>query len=159
MKTNKGFYCSVAQSCRTLCNPHGVQHARIPCPSLYPFLKLMSIESMMPSSHLILFFPLLLLPLIFPSIRVFSNELVLHIKWPKYWGFTFVISSSNDYSGLISLLSKGLSRVFSSTMIWKYQFFKAQPSLWSNSHIHTWLLENHSFDYMDFCQQSDVSAF
>ena len=159
MKTNKGFYCSVAQSCRTLCNPHGVQHARIPCPSLYPFLKLISIESMMPSSHLILFFPLLLLPLIFPSIRVFSNELVLHIKWPKYWGFTFVISSSNEYSGLISLLSKGLSRVFSSTTIWKYQFFKAQPFLWSNSHIHTWLLENHSFDYMDFCQQSDVSAF
>ena len=57
MKTNKGFYCSVAQSCRTLCNPHGVQHARIPCPSLYPFLKLISIESMMPSSHLILFPP------------------------------------------------------------------------------------------------------
>ena len=105
------------------------------------------------------FSPLLLLPLIFPSIRVFSNELILHIKWPKYWGFTFVISSSNEYSGLISLLSKGLSRVFSSTTIWKYQFFKAQPFLWSNSHIHTWLLENHSFDYMDFCQQSDVSAF
>ena len=159
MKTNKGFYCSVAQSCRTICDPHRLQHARIPCPSLYPFLKRMSIESMRPSSHLILFFPLLLLPLIFPSIRVFSNELVLHIKWPKYWGFTFVISPSNEYSGLISLLPNGCSRVFSSTTIWKYQFFKAQPSLWSNSHIHTWLLKNHSFDYMDFCQQSDVSTF
>ena len=149
MKTNKGFYCSVAQSCRTLCNPHGVQHARIPCPSLYPFLKLISIESMMPSSHLILFFPLLLLPLIFPSIRVFSNELVLRIRWPRYWSFS--TNPFNEYSGLISLLSKGLSRVFSSTMIWKYQFFKAQPSLWSNSHIHTWLWKNHSFDYTDLC--------
>ena len=65
-------------------------------------LKLMSIESVMPSSHLILYCPLLLLPLIFPSIRVFSNESALHIRWPKYWSFNFSISSSNEYSGLIS---------------------------------------------------------
>ena len=62
-------------------------------------------------------------------------------------------------TGLISLLSKGLSRVFSSTTIWKHQFFSAQPSLWSNSHICTWLLKNHSFDYTDLCWQSDVLAF
>ena len=65
-------------------------------------LKLMSIELVMPSNPLILCFPLLFLPLIFPSIRVFSNELVLHIRWPKYWSFSFSISPSNEYSGLIS---------------------------------------------------------
>ena len=65
-------------------------------------LKLMSIEAMMPSNHLILCCPLLLLPSIFPSIRVFSNESVLHIRWPKYWSFSFSISPSNEYSRLIS---------------------------------------------------------
>ena len=65
-------------------------------------LKLMSIESVMPSNHLILCNPLLLLPSVFPSIRAFSNELVLHIRWPKYWSFTFSISPANEYSGLIS---------------------------------------------------------
>ena len=68
----------------------------------WSLLKLMSIESMMPSNHLILCHPLLLLPSIFPSIRVFSNESVLHIRWPKYWSFSFSISPSNEYSGLIS---------------------------------------------------------
>ena len=67
-----------------------------------PLLKLMSIESVMPSNHIILCHPLLLLPSIFPSIRVFSNELVLHIRGPKYWSFSFSISPSNEYSGLIS---------------------------------------------------------
>ena len=66
-------------------------------------LKLMSVESVMPSNHLILYHPLLLLPSIFPSIRVFSNELALHIRWPKYWSFSFSISPSNEYSGLIPI--------------------------------------------------------
>ena len=79
--------------------PHGLQHARPPCPS--PF-KLMSIESVIPSNHLILCRPLLLLLSIFPSIRVFSNESLLHIRWPNYWSFSFNISPSNEYSGLIS---------------------------------------------------------
>ena len=89
-------------------------------------LKLMSIESVMPSNHLILCRPLLLLPSIFSSIRVFSNESVLRIGWPKYWSFSFSISPSNEYSGLISsriglisLQSKGLSRVFSNTIFQK----------------------------------------
>jgi len=83
---------------------HGLQHARLPCPSLTTkvYSKLMSIESVMPSSHLILCRPLLLLPSIFPTIRVFSNESALHIRWPKYWSFSFNISPSNEYSGLIS---------------------------------------------------------
>ena len=105
----------------------------------------MSIESVIPSNHLILCRPLLLLPSIFPSIRVFSSELALHIRWPEYWSFSFSISSSNEYSGLISfwidclifLQSKGLSRVFSSTRVRKHEFFSSHPSLWSNSHIHT----------------------
>ena len=105
-------------------------------------LKLMSIESVMPSNHLILC-PLLLQLSIFPSIRVFSNESVLHIRWPKYWSFSFSISPSNEYSGLISfrmewlisLQSKELSRVFSNTIVQKHQFFSAQLSLWFNSDI------------------------
>ena len=110
-------------------------------------LKLMSIELMMPSNHLI--FCLLLLPSIFPSSRVFPNKLALHSRQPMYWSFSFSISPSNNIQDwfplgltcLISLLSKGCSRVFSSTTVWKHQFFSAQSSLWSNSHVHTWLLE------------------
>ena len=112
-------------------------------------LKLMSIESVMPSNHFILCHPLLLPPSIFPSIRVFSNESVFHIRWPKYWSFSFSISPSNEYSGLISfrmdwldlLAVQGLSRVFSNTTVQKHQFFGAQLSSQSNSHIHTWLLK------------------
>ena len=108
-------------------------------------LKLMSIESVMPSNYLILCHPLLLLPSVFPRIRVFSSESALCIRWPKYWSPSFSISPSNEYSvliffrivGLISLQSKGLPRIFSSTILQKHQFFSAQPSLWSNSQIHT----------------------
>ena len=83
---------------------HGLQHARVPCPSPTPGANSNScpIASVMPSNHLILCCPLLLLPSIFPRIRVFSKELVLCIRWPKYWSFSFNISPSNEYSGLIS---------------------------------------------------------
>ena len=112
-------------------------------------LKLMSIKSMMPSNHLFLCCPLLLLPSILSSIRVFSSESVLCIRWPKYCSFSFSISPSNEYSELISfrmhylisLKSKRLSRVSSNSKGQKHHFFGAQLSLWSNSHIHTWLLE------------------
>ena len=111
--------------------------------------KLPSIKSMMPSSHLVLCRPLLLLPPIPPSIRVFSNESTLHMRWPNYWSFSFSIIPSNEHPGLIafrrtgwiSLKSKGLSRVFSNTTVQKHQFFGAQPSSQSNSPIHTWPLE------------------
>ena len=82
--------------------PHGLQHARFPCPFLKCLLKFMSIELMMLSNHLILCCPLLLLPSIFPSTRVFSSELNLRTRWPKYWSSSFSISPSNEYSGLIS---------------------------------------------------------
>ena len=106
----------------------------------WSLLKLMSIELVMPSNHLIFCHPLLLLPSILPIIRVFSSESTLHMRWPKYWSFSFNISRSNEHPGLISfrmdwwmsLQSKGLSRVFSSTTVQKHQFFGAQPSLWSN---------------------------
>ena len=108
--------------------------------------KLMCIESVMPSSHLILYRPLLLLPLIPPSIRVFSDESTVRMRWPKYWSFSFSISPSNEHPGLISfrmdwLESRGLWRVFSNTTVQNHQFFGTQLSSQSNSHIHTWLLE------------------
>ena len=107
--------------------------------------KLMSIESVMPSNHLILHCPLILLLSIFPSIRVFSNESALHIRWPKYWRFSFSISPSNEYSGLISfgmdwLDLLAVQRTLNSLLQYhssKHQFFGTQPSLWSISHIHT----------------------
>ena len=94
------------------------------------------------SNHLILYHHLLFLPSIFSSIRVFSNESALHIRWPIYWSFSFSQGwFPLGLSGLISLLDRGLSRVFSSTTNWKHQFFSNQLFLWSNSHIHTWLPE------------------
>ena len=111
-------------------------------------LKLVSFKLVVPPNHLIPCHSLLLLPSISPSIRVFSNESPVYIRWPKYWSFSFSISHSNEYSGLISfrmnwisLLSKELSRGFLNTSTQKHQFFSAWPSLWSNTHIHTWLLE------------------
>ena len=108
----------------------------------WSLLKLKSIESVMPSNHLILCHPLLLLPSVFPSIRVFSSESVLHIRWPKYCSFSFSLSPSNEYSGLISfkidrfpLRSPCSPRVFSNTTVQKHQFFGAQFSLWTNSDI------------------------
>ena len=102
----------------------------------WSLLILMSTKSEMPSNHLILCHPLLLPPSIYPSIRVFSNESVLHIRWPKYWSFSFSISLMNiqdwfplGWTGWISLQSKGFSRVFSNTTVQKHQFFSAQLSL------------------------------
>ena len=134
---------SVTQSCPTL-RPHGPQHTRPPCPSPTPgvYSRLMSIESVMPSNHLILCRPLLLLPSIFPSIRVFSNESVLHIRWPQYWSFSFNISPSNEYSGLISFRMDWLDLLaVQGTLKSLLQHHRSKASilwcLWSNSNIHT----------------------
>ena len=112
---------------------------------LLDFAQTHVIELVMPSNILILYHPLLLLPSVFPSVMVFSNDSVLCISWPKYWSFSFSISPSKEYLGLISfridwfisLQSRGLSRVFFNTTVQKHQFFGAQLSLWSNSNIHT----------------------
>ena len=104
--------------------------------------KFMSIASVMPSNRVILCHHLLLLPSVFPSIRVYCNESVLRIRWPKYWSFSFSISPSNEYSGLIFFRMdwldlcavQGTLKVFSNTTVQKHQFFSTPPSLWSNSH-------------------------
>ena len=137
---------SVSQSCPTLCDLKKRSMPGLPVhQQLLESTQTMSTESVMPSSHLILCCPLLLLPPIPPSIRVFSNESALRMRWPKHWSFSFSIIPSKEHPGLISLewtgwislQSKGLSRVFSNTTVQKHQFFGAQPSSQSNSHIHT----------------------
>ena len=105
----------------------------------------MSIESVRSSSHIFLCGPLLLLHWIFSSIRIFSNESALYIRWPKYWSFGFSISPSHEYSGFISFRVDWLNLLavqgtLSITIAGKHRFFGSQP-LWSNSDIHTWLLE------------------
>ena len=135
MKDRQAFYSSAQFSCSvmsdSLLSP-GLRNSRPPCPSPTPRVYSNSclIGSVMPSNYLILCRPLLLLPSIFPSIRVFSKELDLHIRWPKYWSFSFSISLSNERSRPISfridwfdlLAVKGLPRVFSNTTVQKHQF-------------------------------------
>ena len=109
-------------------------------------LKLMSTELVMPPNHLMFCRPLFLLPSIFPSIRVFSNESVLRIMWPQYWSFSFSFCPSDEYSGLVSfrmdwfdlLAVQGtLKSLLQHHTVQKHQFFSTHPSLWSNSHFHT----------------------
>ena len=133
---NSQFSCSVMFDSGTLWT--AARHASLSITNSQNLLKLM------PSKHLILYHPLLLLPSIFPSIRVFSNKSVLHIRWPKYWSFSFSISPSNDYSGLISFRMDWLDLLavqgaLKSLLqpVQKHQFFGTQLSLLSNSHIHT----------------------
>ena len=139
-------FSSVAQSCPTLCDPTAAHQAFLssPTPRVHPNSCPLSgwchptiSSSVIPSSSC---------PRSLPASGIFSNEPALHIRWPKYWSFSFNISPSNEYPGLISFgwtgsisfLSKGLSRVFSNTKVQKHQFFGAQLSSQSNSHIHAW---------------------
>ena len=139
-------FSSVPQVCPTLSDPINCGTPGLPSISnSQSSIKLMSIDLVMPSSHLILCCPLLLLTPIPPSIRVFSNESALHMRWPKHWSFSFSIIPSKENPGLISfrmdwldlLAVHGLSRVFSSTTVQKHQFFGAQLSSQFNTHIHT----------------------
>ena len=130
--------------------PQGQQHARLSCPLPSPGVCPSSCPSNQwchPTISLsVALFPFCLQS--FPSIRVFSNESTLYIRWPQYWSFSFSISPSNEYSGLTSFRIDwfdllAVQRTLKSllhTTVWKYQFFGTVPSLWSNSHIHTWLL-------------------
>ena len=149
--------------------PHGWQHARLRCSSLSPqsFLRLMSTESALPSSHLILRRPLLLLPSIFPSIRVFPNELILHIRWPKYWSFSFSISPFNECLGLISFRIDwfyllAVQGTFRSSLAPQFESSNSSalnllygPALTS---VHDYW-KNYSLDCLDLCWQNDVSTF
>ena len=147
---------------------HGLQNVRLPCPLLFPRVCSNSCP-LNGGCHPTISSccPLILLPSIFPSMSVFSNESVLSITCQSIGASAsasvFPVNIQGWFAlgltGLVSLLSKRLSRIFTSTTIGKHQFFGVQLSLQSSSHIHTWLLESHSFAYNDFCQQSDVSAF
>ena len=131
------IFSSVQFSCSVISDslrPHGLQHTKLPCPTNSRSLfKLMSIKSVMPSNHLILCHPLFLLPSIFHSIRIFSKESALHIRWPKYWSFSFNISPSKEHSGLISfrmdwlglLAVQGTLKSLSNTTVQKHQSFGA----------------------------------
>ena len=136
--------------------------------SSWNLLRFLSIESVMPSNHLILCRPLLFLPLIFPNIRVFSNELALHIRWPKYWSFSFSDRPSNEQSGLISFRIDWLDLLavqgtlknllqhhnLKASILWASALFMVQLT---STHDYHW--KNHSFDYMDTCQQRAFSSF
>ena len=146
---------------------HGSKHTRLPCPSLSPGVCSNSCQ-WKPPNHLILCCPLPLLPSIFPSIRIFewvssSHQVLKHGALASVSVLPMSIQGwfLLGLIGLISLQSKGLSRVFSSTTLEKHQFFGAQPSLWlvQLSHLYMTTGKNHSFGYTELCQQRDVSAF
>ena len=143
-------FSSVAQSCLTLCNPMTAAcQASLPITNSWSLPKPMFIESVMTSSHLILCCPLLLLPPILPSIRVFSTESTLRMRWPKYWSFSFSISPSSEHPGLISfrmdwldlLAVQGTLKSLLQQHSSKASIIRSQLSSQSNSHIHTWPLE------------------
>ena len=137
---------SVTKSCPALRDPMDCSTPGFPVPHYLPEFAKIHVHSVSDAIQPFIFCcPLLLLTSIFPRIRVFSNESPLHIRWPKYWSFNFSINPSNEYSGLIPLgltgliswQSEGLSKVFPNTTVGKHPFFDAQPSLGSNSLIHT----------------------
>ena len=155
--------CSVVQSCLTL-QSHGPEHTRLPCPSLSPRVCSNScpLNRWCYPTILSSVIPLLLLPSIFPSIRVFSSELALCIRWPKYWSFS--ISPSNEYSRLVSFridwfdlcaVQGTLQSVLQHHNL-KASIFQCSAFLMvQHSHLYMTTENNHSFDYMGLCQQSD----
>ena len=164
-----GSVSSVTHSCPTLCDPMdcSTHQASLSITNSQSLLKLMSIESVMPVNHLILCRPFLLLPSIFPSIRVFCKELLFCIRQPKYWSFSFSISPSNEYSGLISfriewfdLLAVQGTQEFSPIPQFKSISSLALSFLYSSTltSIHEYW-KNHSFDQMELCWKSNVSVF
>ena len=147
-------FSSVTQSCPTLCSLMNCSMPGLPVHHQLPEFTETHVHLVGDAFQpLILCHPLLLLPSITPSIRVFSNESTLHMRWPKYWSFSFSIISSKEIPGLISwtgwisLQSKGLSRVFSNTTVQKHQFFGAQPSSQSNSHPYMTTGKTHLPEY------------
>ena len=148
-------FSSVAQSCPILCDPMDCSKPGLPVHHQLPSLvKLMSIKSVMLSNHLILCRPLLLPPSVFPSIRVFSNESALHIRWLKYWSFNFNISPSNEYSGLISFRMNWLDLLAVQGTLKSLQHYSSKASiLWCSAFFYSPPLisihdywKNHSFD-------------
>ena len=141
--------CSVAKSCLFLTPRIAACQASLYLTLFWSLLKFMSIVSVILSNHLILYHPLLLLPSIFLNMRVFSSESALHTRWSKYWNFSLSIGLSSEYSGPVSfridwfdlLAVQGTLKSLPTPTVWSHQFLSAQPSLWSSSHIRSWLLE------------------
>ena len=162
-------FSSVAQSCPTLFNPMNRSMPGLPVHHQLPeSTQPMSIESVMPSNDLILCRPLLLLPSIFSSIRVVSNESAVRIRWPKYWSFIFSIRLSNEYTGLISFRIDWFDLlVVQGTLKNLFQHHTSKASIHQCSaffmvqHSHPYMTtgKNHSFGYKNLCQQSNVSTF
>ena len=165
---NQALSYSCLESCLTLYDPMNCStQASLSFTLSLSLLKFMSIDLILPSNHPILCQPLLLLPSIFPNIRVFSNELSLCIRWPEYWSFSFSISPSNEYSGLIYLridwfdllavqetLTSHLKHHSSkASILWHSAFFMVQLL-----HLYMTIGKNYSFDYMELCQQNDIAA-
>ena len=163
------FCCSVTKFCLAICDPMDCNMSDFPLHYLPELLRLMSIVLKIPSEQLILSHPLLLMSSIFPSIKVFSNELAFYIRWPKYWSFSFSISPPKEYSVLISF------RIDFGFVCFCFPRCSQEPSPTpqcksissSESRLHYGLTltsihnywKNHIFQYKDFGQQSDVSAF
>ena len=166
---NTNQFSSVAQSCPTLCDPMNCSNqASLSITNSRSLLRLMSIVSVMPSSHLILCRPLLFPPSIFPNIKVLSSESALHIRWPKYWSFSFSVSPFNEHPGLISfrmdwldlLAVQGDSQESSPTPQFKSINFSVLTLLYSptlTAIYDHW--KNNSLNQTDLCWQSNVSAF
>ena len=162
-------FSSVAQLCLTFGTPWNAENkASLSITNSRSLPRLMSIESVMPSNHLILCCPLLLPPLIFPSIRVFSSESILLIGWPKYWSFSFSIGPFNEYSGLMSFRMDWLNLLaVQGTLKSLLQHHSSKASILQHSAFfivqlsHTYMTtgKNLSFEWMDICWQSNVSAF
>ena len=139
--------CSVTKLCLAFCDPMDCSKSGFSFLNYLLELAQIHVHWVSSANHLILCCPLLLPP-VFPSIRVFSNQSVLCIRWPKYWSFSFSISPFNEYTGLISfkidcfdiLAVQGTLKSFPAPQF-KHRFFSAQPSLWFNTHMHTWMLE------------------
>ena len=160
-------FSSLTQSCLILCDPIDCSMPGFPITNSWSLFKLLSIEQAMLSNHLILYCSLLLLPSIFPGIRAFPYESVLRIRQPKYWSFSFSISPSNEYLGLISFRIDWFELLaIQGTLnsLLQHQFKTINPSVFSLCYgpiltsIHDYQ-KNHSFGYMDLCQQSNASTF
>ena len=155
----------IAQSCPILCNPEACQTS-LSFINFQSLFKLMFIELVMPSNHLVLCHLPLLLPSVFPSNRVISNESALFIRWPKYRSFSFSISSSNEYLGLISfrinwfdfLAAQGTLKSLLQHHSFKASILQCSAFFMYITSIHDYW-KNHNFDWTDLCWQSDVSAF
>ena len=153
-------FSSVAQSCPTFCDPMDcMQHVRPSITSCRSSFKLTLIESVMPPNNLVLCRPFFLLPSIFPSIRVFSNESVFHISWPKYWSFSFSISASNEYSGLISFRMNWLDLLAVQGTLKRFPQHHSSNSTYLFTYFSTYLHTQRKWTKFYFKDQKSITNY